>query len=402
MTLASSSLVTVRAIKESVFGVTPVAGNPKVLRVTGESLDYAISKESSKEINASRTVASMIPVTASTSGNVTGELSYTDFDDFMESTLQSTWAPMGTSGETASVTVDFLAASITAAVAPTGADAFTNLQPGQWFRVESAGLNAGKILRTHPTTAPTSTVITLDPNTPAAVSVVEAVELQSSRLTHNKIQTSFTIERENSDIGVFIKYMGQTPSKMNVNVASGSLTTVTFDFMGKSALEDVATMLPGTPVASSSYDIHSGVSGATNAVWMDGAPVTGTYVKSVSLDFDNSLRNQEAIGTLGAVAVASGTINCTATASIYFANKDLFTKFRQNVNSSLIFASTDADGNGYIFSLPVANISTFKSNAGGKDQDQMAEITFTFLEDRANAVAGLRKVIFIDRIGKPV
>lgn len=402
MTLASSSLVTVRAIKESVFGVTPVAGNPKVLRVTGESLDYAISKESSKEINASRTVASMIPVTASTSGNVTGELSYTDFDDFMESTLQSTWAPMGTSGETASVTVDFLAASITAAVAPTGADAFTNLQPGQWFRVESAGLNAGKILRTHPTTAPTSTVITLDPNTPAAVSVVEAVELQSSRLTHNKIQTSFTIERENSDIGVFIKYMGQTPSKMNVNVASGSLTTVTFDFMGKSALEDVATMLPGTPVASSSYDIHSGVSGATNAVWMDGAPVTGTYVKSVSLDFDNSLRNQEAIGTLGAVAVAAGTINCTATASIYFANKDLFTKFRQNVNSSLIFASTDADGNGYIFSLPVANISTFKSNAGGKDQDQMAEITFTFLEDRANAVAGLRKVIFIDRIGKPV
>lgn len=402
MTLASSSLVTVRAIKESVFGVTPVAGNPKVLRVTGESLDYAISKESSKEINASRTVASMIPVTASTSGNVTGELSYTDFDDFMESTLQSTWVPMGASGETTSVTVDFLANSITAAVAPTGADAFTKLQPGQWFRVESAGLNNGKILRVHPTTAPTTTVITLDPNTPAVVSTAEAIELQSSRLTHGKLQTSFTIERENSDIGVFIKYMGQTPSKMNVNVASGSLTSVTFDFMGKAALENTATMLPGTPVASSSYDIHSGVSGATNAVWMDGAPVTGTYVKSVSLDFDNSLRNQEAIGTLGAVAVAAGTINCTATASIYFANKDLFTKFRQNVNSSLIFASTDADGNGYIFSLPVANISTFKSNAGGKDQDQMAEISFTFLQDRANVVPGLRKVLFIDRIGKPV
>ena len=402
MPLASSSLVTLRAIKEATFGVTPTSGNPKVLRVTGESLDYAISKESSKEINASRTVASMIPVTASTSGNITGELSYKDFDDFMESTLQSTWVPFGTSGEGVATSVNVTTTTITATAAPTGLNAFTNLQPGQWFRVDSVGANSGKILRVHPTTAPTTTVITLDANTPGVASTAESVKLQSSRLTHGKIQTSFTIERENSDIGVFIKYMGQTPSKMNVNVASGSLTNVTFDFMGKAALEDTATMLPGTPVASSAYDIHSGVSGATNAVWMDGAPVTGTYVKSVSLDFDNTLRSQEAIGTLGAVSVAAGTINCTATASIYFANKDLFTKFRQNTNSSLIFASTDAAGNGYIFSLPVANINTFKSNAGAKDQDQMAEITFTFLSDRANPVPGLRQVLFIDRIGKPV
>lgn len=402
MALASSSLVTVRSIKESSFGVIPVAGNPKVKRVTGESLDYAISKESSKEINSDRTIASVVPVTASTSGNLTGELSYTDWDDELESVLQSTWAVLGTDGEASAVTVDCTATTITAAVAPTGVDAFTNLKPGQWFRVKSAGANGGKILRVHATTAPTTTVITLDAATPAAVSTGESVQLQSSRLTHGTAQTSFTIERQNADIGVFMAYTGQTPSKLNVNVSSGALTQVTFDFMGKSAQESNTTLLPGTPVSASAYDVHSGVSGATLAVWMDGAPLTGTYIKSVSLDFDNTLRSQEAIGTLGAVAIAGGTIACTATAQIYFANKDMFTKFRQNINTSLIFSSTDNDGNGYIFSLPVLNITSYKSNASAKDQDQMLDITFTALADRGNAVAALRKVLFIDRVGDPV
>lgn len=402
MTLASSSLVTVRSIKEASFGLIPVAGNPKVKRVTGESLDYAISKESSKEINSDRTIASVVPVTANTTGNLTGELSYTDWDDELESVLQSTWAVLGTDGETTAVTVDCTATTITAAVAPTGANAFTNLKPGQWFRVKSAGANGGKILRVHATTAPTTTVITLDAATPAAVSTGESVQLQSSRLTHGTTQTSFTIERQNSDIGVFMAYTGQTPSKLNVNVSSGALTQVTFDFMGKSAKESNTTLLPGTPVPASAYDVHSGVSGATLAVWMDGAPLTGTYIKSVSLDFDNTLRSQEAIGTLGAVAIAGGTIACTATAQIYFANKDMFTKFRQNINTSLIFSSTDNDGNGYIFSLPVLNITSYKSNASAKDQDQMLDITFTALADRGNAVAALRKVLFIDRVGDPV
>ena len=167
-------------------------------------------------------------------------------------------------------------------------------------------------------------------------------------------------------------------------------------------IENTATNLPGTAQAAPTYDIHSGVSGASNAVWMDGVPVAGTFVKSVSLDFDNALRNQGAIGTLGSVSIGSGTINCTINAQIYFADKNMFTKFRQNTNTSLIFASTDAAGNGYIFTIPVANISSWKSNAGSKDNDQMVDLTMTALNDAGNADVSLRKVIFVDRIGAAV
>lgn len=400
MALASTSLVNVRAILESTFGETPVAGNPTVLRITGESLSYDISKKTSDQINSTRTVSSMVATNATVTGGITQEIHYAGIDPFMESTLQSTFTEFGTSGVGAATSTSSITTTEITAAAPTsGANIFTALKKGQWFRITSAGANNGKILRVSTTTAPTTTVITLDANTPAAASTGESIQIQASRLTHGTTQTSWTIEKEANDIGVFLAFKGCTPSKMSMKIASGSLSTVSFDFMGKSALEDTATMLPGTPVAAPTYDIHSGVSGATNAVWMDGVPLSGTYVKSVSLDFDNALRSQEAIGTLGAVAIGSGTIQCKASVEIYFANKDLFTKYRSNTYSSLIFATTDSSGNGYMVTLPVVNIDSWKSNAGGKDQDQMISMSLTALSDDSNADATLRKCIFIDRIG---
>jgi len=403
MPLASSSAVAVRIIKESVFGVIPVAGNPTELRVTGESLDYTISKETSKEINTRRTVNSMVPVTANASGGLQAEMHYAGLEPLMESVLQSTFTEFGTDGVgVATPTTGITATAITASSATSGSSIFTSLQKGQWFRVTSAGANNGKILRVSTITAPTTTVLTLDTGTPATVSAGESIQIQAARLTHGVTQSSWTIERVASDIGVYIAYCGQTPSKMSLNVASGSLTSVSFDFMGKSAIENTSTNLPGTVQDAPTYDIHSGVSGATNAIWLDGAPVTGTYVKSVTLDFDNSLRSQEAIGTLGAVGIGSGTINCTMNMQVYFANKDLFTKFRTNAAMSVMFGSSDAAGNGYMFSVPVGNLASWKSNAGSKDNDMMVDISVTALSDDSNPVAALRKLLFVDRFGAAV
>lgn len=402
MALASSSSVSVALIKETTFGVIPTVGTPKYLRVTGETLDFAITKESSKEINKNRTVSSMIPTTASASGNLSIEPHYEGIDGLLESVMQSTYSVYGTGGVGAATSVDCTATTITAASATTGANLYTLLKPGQWFRIASGGLNDGKILRVSTITAPTSTVITLDVSTPALATTAEMVAIQSSRLTHGITQTSWTIERENSDIGVFTAYTGMTPSKVSWNIASGSLTGLTFDFMGKGAVAETTSSLPGTPTQSSTYDIHSGVAGATNAVWMDGTPISNTFVKSVTLDFDNALRSQEAIGHLGSVAISNGTINCTLNIQVYFANKDMFTKFVNNTDTSFVFSSTDMAGNGYIITIPRANISSYKSNASGKDNDQMLDLSVTALADEDNAVAALRKLLFIDRLGAAV
>jgi hypothetical protein len=85
--------------------------------------------------------------------------------------------------------------------------------------------------------------------------------------------------------------------------------------------------------------------------------------------------------------------------SVYFADGNLFDKFVANTNSSLIFSSLDTAGNGYVFTVPVANVSSWKVTAGSKDQDLMAEINFIGLRDAPNAIPALQKAIFIDRVG---
>lgn len=403
MPLASSSVVQVRAIPEATFGVTPGAGNPRNLRVTGETLDFAISKEQSKEINATRTISSVVPVTANASGGIQGEISYQEWDVLMAATLQSTFSTWGVNG-VSSVLTSVTGTSttvLTSGTATSGVNDWSTLQKGQWFKLLSpTSANDNKILRVSTITAPTTTVITLDVSTPIVVTgAIASTGIAAGRLSHGTTQTSFTIERNNVDITQFLAYVGMTPSKMDVNVSSGALSSISFDFMGKSATRGAVTAMPGTPTASYTYDIHSGVAGATCQLWEGGLPITGTFVKSLSLSFDNSLRSQEAVCTLGAVSIGAGTIQVSGSMSVYFADGALFDKFKANTNSSIIFSSVDGAGNGYIFTIPVANISSWKTNASGKDQDMMIDLQFIGLRDAANAVPALQKAIFVDRVG---
>lgn len=403
--LASSSLVQVRYIAETVFGTTPVAGNPRNLRVTGESLDFTVTKEQSKEINSTRTITSVAPVNAAASGGIQGELSYAEYDVLMAAELQSTWTVYGTNGvQAAASTITATATTLTAGTATSGNDSWATLQKGQWFRLVHPGsANDGKVFRVSTSVAPTTTIITLDTNTPATVAGSLAGGIvQTSRLTHGTTQTSFSIERASTDINQFLCYTGQTPSKMDINVASGSLSTISFDFMGKGANRAASTQLPGSPIASYNYDVQSGVSGTTCQLWEGGAPLTSTYVKSISLSYDNALRAQDAICTLGAVGIGAGTINISGSMSVYFADGALFDKFKANTNTSIIFSSQDSAGNGYIFTIPVANISSWKVTAGSKDQDMMVDLQFIGLRDASNATPALQKALLIDRVGSAV
>ena len=132
---------------------------------------------------------------------------------------------------------------------------------------------------------------------------------------------------------------------------------------------------------------------------MDGAPFSGTFVQSVKLTYDNTLRVQESVDQVGAIGVGSGTVNLTGTIEVYFANGELFNKFNNNQNISLVVSTLDNDGNGYVITIPKANLSSLKTSAGSKDQDMMLSIEVTGLRDLGNADPALRQLIFVDRVG---
>ena len=399
--LASTSRVQLAYILESIFGTTPGAGNGSYLRVTGESLDYNITKDMSKELRADRSISSVVPVAAQVAGGFNFHLNYGEYDPFLSSLLQNPITVFGTAGESgASSTVGFLATTLTASVATAGADSWATLALGQWFRVNAgADTNNGKLLRVSLSVAPTTTVITLDASTPAAVSAgVVGVKLQTSRMTNGVAQSSFTIEKQMADVTQVLTYKGMTPSKLALKIASGALTDGTFDFIGKAGIRGTVTALPGTLVASKTFDIHNGATGV-GSLWEGGAPLTSTFIKSLTLDYDNTLHPQQAIGQLPLVGVGAGTIAVKGAIEAYFADGALYDKFLANTYTSIIVSSQDASGNGYVFTLPRVSLMNSKIVAGAKDQDLMATFDYMALSDDTNAVPSLRKTLIIDRVG---
>lgn len=400
MALADTSRVQLRRIKESVFGEVPGAGNSINLRTTGESLDFDIKKETSKELREDRQISGAVPVSASAMGGINFHLSYGEYDDLFESAFQGTWAEFGTNGVGATFTADFAATTITASAATTGSSDFSTLQLGQWFRLLApTHANDGLLLRVSSSVAPTDTVITLDAATPLTVGTgVANCAIQTSRLSNGVTQTSFSIEKEFSDVAQFLQYTGMTPGKLNLKFAAAALTDGSIEFMGTGATRAGATAMPGTAVASQVYEIHNAATGV-GQVWEGTGPLSGSFVKSLDLTLDNVQRIKEAIGNFGAIAIGSGTVKITGTMEMYFSDGTQYDKFLANTYTKVIVATQDDSGNGYVLSLPRVQLMKGKVVAGAKDQDVMASFEIEAFSDDANAVAALRKTIFLDRVG---
>ena len=317
--------------------------------------------------------------------------------------MMSTFSAYGTGGVGTSFSAAYTANTITATVAPTGTSDFTTLMPGQWFRVtHPTNANDGKVFRVSQTVAATTTVLTLDASTVAIVAAASSgAALQSSRISNGVFERSFTVEKNFNDVSQFFAYRGQYVSKMMLKFASGALLDGSFSFMGKDAVRASATTLPGTAIASQTYQIQNAVTGV-GQLWEGGAPLTSTYIKSLDLSFDNNLRGQNAIGNLGPVGIGIGDFSATGTFQAYFANGALFDKFRNDVYSSLCVSCQDSSGNGYVITHPRIMLMSCKVVASGKNGDVMADFAFTAFADDANTTAALRKATFIDRIGNAV
>lgn len=400
---ASTSRVQLRYIQETTWGTTPVAGNGLNLRCTGESLDFSLQKEESKEIRADRQINGATTVDATASGGLNIHLQYAEYDKLIAGALCSAWSVYGTAGVGTTFSGTYTATTITAGAAPVGANAFTTLQLGQWFRLLApTSANDGLLLRVSTSVAPTSTVITLDTATPcAAAGPIANSAVQTSRLTNGVTEISFTLEKAFTDVTQVFTYKGMEVNKMTLNFAAAALADGSFDFIGKNAVRAAATALPGTIQASNSYNIQNGVKGI-NAIWENGAPLAGVFVKTMSLTVDNNLRSQKALANLGAIGIGQGDFKASGQMEMYFANGNMYDRFLTDTYTSVILPVQDSAGNGYVFSMPRVLLTNAKIVAGGENQDAMISFDFTAFADDANAVAALRQTIFIDRVGVAV
>jgi hypothetical protein len=390
MSLASANLAQMRYILESVYGTTPGAGNGSNLRMTGESLAFGIQTDSSKEIRSDRQTTDVVQTGASASGDVNFELSYKEYDNFLQAALMGTWSTWGTAGVGAVIptSATFAASTLTAGGATSGNSIFTNLAAGQWVRISGSTIpGQNKIAQVSKTVAPTSTILTFEgtPFTGLTGNGGVAVVVNTMRLTTGTTQRSFTLEKAFTDITQFFAYRGMNANKMSMNFQSGSIVTGAFGFIGKDSVRGAVTTLPGSPAASQTGDVMNAVAGVGN-VYEGGSALTGTFIKSLSLDLNNNLRGQSAIGTLGNAGIAPGSIELTGTMEVYLADGTLYDKFIANTASSLGWTVQDGAGQGYGFNLPKVKYSDAKVTAGSLNQDVMLSLPFRALMDATTGV----------------
>jgi hypothetical protein len=183
---------------------------------------------------------------------------------------------------------------------------------------------------------------------------------------------------------------------MAMQLQSGQFVTGSFGFMGKDGYRNAGTLLPGSPVASQAFNIMSGVSGL-GAIFEGGTNMTGSFVKSLSLQLDNKLRARDGLFNLGAVSIGSGTLEVSGSMEVYLADGSLYDKFLAVTPTSIQVRMVDPSGNGYVIQLPNVNFKDAKVQAGAKDQDAMITLPFDSTLDSSSGSTG--KTIIIDRVG---
>ena len=400
MPLANGSRTQLRYKPEVTYGVVNVTGGATDLRRTDDSLGYKLQTTMSQEIRADRMTSDLVLVGASADGAVNFELSYAEYDALIAATLQGTMSVYGTNGVGAAIASGTWAANtFTGTALP-----ITNLARGQWVRIKTTvdgGANDLRVLQISRTVAPSATVITFEtPISALTAGAAASFSIQTSRVINGIVQPSFTLEREHADLPQFITFRGQTVSKMSLSFASGAIVTGSFEFMGKDQMPLQATtrFTGGASTASRAFDVMNAVTGV-GTIMEGGVALAGTFLKSLTLDIDNSLRGRDAVGVLGYAEVASGQLQVTGKASIYFANATIYNKFVNSEATSIALSAQDTAGNGYVFTLPRVKFSEGNIVPGNISSDSMLDMSFTALLDSAT---GTNHQISVSRIGVAV
>lgn len=366
MPFASSSLAALSYVEESNWGVTPSA-TFKELRWTGESLAQSTTSEVSNEVRPDRQVPDVIRTDVEVAGDVNVELSYGAFDDLIEGAFMSTWSPdLGIAAS--DVSADAGDNSINSSTTDLSA-----IQTGQWIQV--GGFAGSQNNGYFQAVSVDTNKVVLAGGTLAAEGAGASVTIGGSNLRNGTEAKSFTLEKSFTDVSEFVAFAGLRVASMNLTADTGALLTGTLSFQGKNAVASGSTLSSGAPTAAPGNPVMNAIDNITGFRVGDGSE--SFEISSHNFTLDNTLRSQKAQGTLGNVGIALGTLNVTGALTAYFESRSLYEKHLSWETSSFSYRLIDGAGNAYVFTFPSLKLTDGNPTAGGKDQDILAEMSWT-------------------------
>jgi len=178
---------------------------------------------------------------------------------------------------------------------------------------------------------------------------------------------SFTLERKFGDLDTpeWHRHTGCEFNTIALSVSPNSMVTATFGVVGKDLSIGTAALSGATyaaDVGNSPFDSFTG------SIQEGGASIA--TVTALELNLENGIEPLFAIGSQTTQRPSIGKSRLTGTVTTYFENKNLYEKFLNETESSMVLVLTDLDGNSYTIELP-----RLKYNSGQPDVSGEGAIT---------------------------
>lgn len=269
-----------------------------------------------------------------------------------------------------------------------------NLNVGDWVRIGSAVSNTGFATAANNgwcrVSAITATRLSFsivpsgwgaDSGTGKTIRV-----FQGDTLRNASTKRSNTFERQYLDHASpsYELFTGQTLNTMTLALAAQSVIEVTKSYIGKVASISASRSSGATDVTAPTNPVMN-TSSDVGEIDMDGAAITGpNFVMAATITINNNLRQQNAIGSVGAVGIGNGEFNVQLSQfQTYFGSKDLYDKVLAGTafGFQTRLESPTTNNESYIIDLPNCQFQTGAPAVSGKNADVMLDGTAQALYD---------------------
>jgi len=374
MTITSTNFTDISYVEETVPGQTPATPAFQLLPTTGGTPMGNISTAVSEAIRSDRQIDDLVIVDADINGPVNYELSYEPFKPMIEALCQS-----------AAVVVAISATDISAdSIGDTFDSTTTNfvtegIVVGNYVRVagftEAANNGIFKVLSVAAGSIGVDGTLTTE-------AAGDTVTMNASTIRNGAATPkSFTFLKRVLGIATpaYFYYRGCQVAEMNFNFETGTILAGSFQVVGFTEDVTESGIAGQSFVPVPAYSLMNSVSSIAS-IDLGGLPAT-TKFSNLNIAVNNNVNAAKAIGTLGAVDLASFTLDVTADLSIYFEDITLYNLYKNATSFSAALVLVDGLGNNIIVYLPKCKFESLDSPIDGKDNFFMLNGSLRALRD---------------------
>jgi hypothetical protein len=274
---------------------------------------------------------------------------------------------------------------------PAGAldDAFGPVAPmliGQWIKFAdfaTAGNNIWNRVREIDLAADT---VTVDAQTGMVTDAAGTENVQAfygSRVENGAdaiASNQFAVERRFEDHSPVTRelFLGMALNNFNLTLSPQAIAVGSMTWFGfNSAVSDNAAAYPElyenlpNDIGAEQFDVYNTSSDIGRlGRGVDAIDAGGVnFVLEATIEINNNLRRQPAVGVFGAAGLGVGELSVTGTLSTYFDNDEILQVILNNTETSLDLITQGGDGRSMVFDMPRIKFSGGAPDVPGKNQD---------------------------------